>query len=113
MNGKFSGITIDGCNGVAVVLNLAIFYTEVKNSQSIQVRILGKCPAVFIDNTDGCQVYLSEESISAEFITTKSSAMNVLIPDGNGKLTENAIPEHFKTTWDGMYLVTDCTDIHG
>ena len=113
VNGKFNGITIDGCKRVAVVFDDVISSVEVINSQSVQVQTLGKCPTVSIDKTDGCQVYLSNDSVSTQIITAKSSEMNVLIPDGKGEFTEHAIPEQFKTCWDGKYLVTDSTDING
>lgn len=41
-------------------------------------------PTINIDKTDGCMVYLSEESKAAEIITAKSSEMNILIPKGDG-----------------------------
>lgn len=113
VHGKFNGITLDGCKRVAVVFDDVISSVEVINSQSIQVQVLGKCPTVSIDKTDGCQVYLSKASVSAQFITAKSSEMNVLIPDGKGEFTEHAIPEQFKTHWDGSRLLTECTDING
>jgi adenylyl cyclase-associated protein len=40
---------------------------------------------VSIDKTDGCQVYLSKDSLSAEIITAKSSEMNILVPDASGE----------------------------
>lgn len=33
-----------------------------------------------IDKTDGCQVYLSKDSLKCEIITAKSSEMNICIP---------------------------------
>ena len=46
-------------------------------------KVLGACPTVSIDKTDGCQVFLSEKSISAEIVSAKSSEMNICIPDGD------------------------------
>ena len=43
----------------------------------------GKCPTVSIDKTDGCQVFLSKVSVTAEIITAKSSEMNICIPKGD------------------------------
>lgn len=37
-------------------------------------------PTVSIQKTDGCQVYLSKESLDAEIVTSKSSEMNLLVP---------------------------------
>lgn len=41
-------------------------------------------PTVSIQKTDGCQVYLSKESLDTEIVTSKSSEMNVLVPTGEG-----------------------------
>lgn len=55
-------------------------------------------PTVSIDKTDGCQMYLSKESIEAEIITSKSSAMNILIPTSvDGDYIELPLPEQYKT----------------
>lgn len=42
-------------------------------------------PTVNIDKTDGCMVYLSEESKNTDIITAKSSEMNILVPKGDGE----------------------------
>jgi len=41
-------------------------------------------PTISIDKTDGCQMYLSTESMGVELITSKSSEMNVMVPKANG-----------------------------
>lgn len=43
---------------------------------------MGEMPTLSIQKTDGCQVYLSEASKDCEIVTSKSSEMNVLVPDG-------------------------------
>lgn len=58
---------------------------------------IGQVPTVVIEKTDGCQVYLSSASLSTEVISSKSSAMNVLIPTADGEFKEQPIPESFKT----------------
>lgn len=46
--------------------------------------MFGKVPTISIDKTDGCQVYLSLDSLDVEVVTSKSSEMNILIPAANG-----------------------------
>ena len=46
-------------------------------------QVLGACPTVSIDKTDGCQVFLSEKSVKAEIVSAKSSEMNICIPAGD------------------------------
>lgn len=50
----------------------------------ICLQVLGKVPTISIDKTDGCQMYLSTESMDVELITSKSSEMNVMVPKANG-----------------------------
>lgn len=47
-------------------------------------QVLGKVPTISIDKTDGCQIYLSKDSLDVEIISSKSSEMNVLVPKANG-----------------------------
>ena len=48
-----------------------------------------------IDKTDGCLVYLSKEAMGAQFVTSKSSEMNVAYPGPNDEMLETPIPEQF------------------
>jgi len=52
-------------------------------------QVMHQLPTLSIDKTDGCQVYLSQESINCEIITAKSSEMNILIPDKSGEFVSN------------------------
>ncbi|CAF4794217.1 unnamed protein product [Pieris macdunnoughi] len=62
-----------------------------------QPKVLGKVPTISIDKTDGCQIYLSKDSLDVEIVSSKSSEMNVLVPQANGDFTEHPIPEQYKT----------------
>ena len=70
-------------------------------------------PTITIEKTDGCQVYLSKESLHTEIISAKSSEMNILIPKEDGEFSECPVPEQFKTLIQGMKLVTTCTEKAG
>ncbi len=39
-------------------------------------------PTISVDKTDGCQMFLSKDSLAVEIVTAKSSEMNVMIPTG-------------------------------
>ena len=45
------------------------------------IQVTGKVPTISIDKTDGCQIYLSKESMDCEIVTAKSSEMNIVVPD--------------------------------
>ena len=57
------------------------------------LQVLGKVPTISIDKTDGCQMFLSKESLQTEIITAKSSEMNVMIPNGDEFVSSHF---HFK-----------------
>lgn len=46
---------------------------------------MGKVPTIFVDKTDGCQMFLSDASIDVEIVSAKSSEMNVMVKK-NGDL---------------------------
>ena len=73
------------------------------------MKVLGRVPTISIDKTDGCQMYLSKDSLGAELITAKSSEMNVMIPSGDD-FVEQPVPEQFKTTIKGTKLNTTISE---
>uniref|UniRef100_A0A914C9I9 Adenylyl cyclase-associated protein n=1 Tax=Acrobeloides nanus TaxID=290746 RepID=A0A914C9I9_9BILA len=101
VKGKVNSVTIDSCKKTSVVFENLLSQVEIINCQSIEVQSLGALPTISIQKTDGCQVYLSKDSISAEIVTSKSSEMNVLVPSGpDGDFVEFPIPEQFKTVYN-------------
>ena len=54
----------------------------------VALQVLGKVPTISVEKTDGCQMFLSEDSKGVEIVTAKSSEMNVSIPDG-GEFVSN------------------------
>lgn len=98
VKGKVNSIIVDSCNRVGLLFDDVLSTVEFINSKSVQMQVLGKVPTVSIEKTDGCQVYLSRNSLSSEIVTSKSSSMNVLIPNENDdEFTEHPVPEQFKT----------------
>lgn len=113
IKGKVNGVVLDSCKKTAVVVESVISGVEAINDQSCQLQILGKCPTLTIEKTDGMQVYLSKDSLDVEILTAKSSEMNISVPGKteNDDLVESPIPEQFKTVYDGSKWVTN-TVVH-
>lgn len=97
VKGKINSVFLDSCKKSAVVFDSLVSSVEFVNCQSVQMQVLGKVPTISIDKTDGCQIYLSKDSLEVEIISSKSSEMNVLVPKGNGDFAEYPVPEQFKT----------------
>ncbi|XP_001638431.2 adenylyl cyclase-associated protein 1 [Nematostella vectensis] len=113
IKGKINSITLDNCKKCAVVFDDAIATVEFVNCQSVQCQVNGKVPTVSIDKTDGCQVYLSKDSLQSEIVTAKSSEMNILVQQADGDYVENPLPEQYKSVWDGKAFVTTPVASHG
>lgn len=45
---------------------------------------MGKVPTINVEKTDGALLYLSKDSMDAEIVTAKCSAINVSVPDETG-----------------------------
>ncbi|KAK6121445.1 hypothetical protein DH2020_044821 [Rehmannia glutinosa] len=60
IQGKVNNITVDKCTKMG-------WYSRLS-------------PTISIDNTGGCQLYLSKDSLEASITTAKSSEVNVLVP---------------------------------
>jgi adenylyl cyclase-associated protein len=45
-------------------------------------QVLGTVPTISVEKTDGCQMYLSQDSLAMQLITAQSSEMNLLLPAG-------------------------------
>uniref|UniRef100_A0A7S1G2C6 C-CAP/cofactor C-like domain-containing protein n=1 Tax=Corethron hystrix TaxID=216773 RepID=A0A7S1G2C6_9STRA len=96
VKGRFKNIIVDSCVRCNVIFDTVLISTEVFNGKSCKVQINGTCPSFVIDKTDGCQVYLSKETMAVtKFVTSKSSEMNVCWQDPSGDMKEVPIPEQF------------------
>lgn len=95
---KINSIVMDSCKKSSIVFESLVSSAEFINCQSVQMQVLGKVPTITIDKTDGCQMYLSKDSLSTEIVTSKSSELNVMVPKADGDYSEHPIPEQFKTT---------------
>ncbi|XP_043921663.1 adenylyl cyclase-associated protein 2-like [Protopterus annectens] len=112
IKGKVNSIIIDNCQKLGLVFDNVVGIVEVINSKDIQIQVMGRVPTMSINKTEGCHVYLSEESLNCEIVSAKSSEMNILIPQ-NDDYKEFPVPEQFKTVWDGSRLVTEAAEIVG
>lgn len=113
VKGKLNSVFLDSCRKSSVVFDSLVSSVEFVNCQSVQMQVLGKVPTISIDKTDGCQMYLSPESLDVAIISSKSSEMNVLFPEGNGDYVEFPVPEQFKTTVHPTGLVTVAVESKG
>ncbi|CAL8095003.1 unnamed protein product [Calicophoron daubneyi] len=110
IKGKINSISVDNCKKTGVLFDNLISSLDVVNCQSVSVQTTGVLQTVNVDKTDGCQIYLSKQSQSADVITAKCSGVNILIPKDDGDFDEYPVPEQFKTNFTGKGLVTKCNE---
>lgn len=109
IQGKVNNITLDKCRKTGVVFKDVVSAFEVVNCTSVEVQCQNTAPSISVDNTTGCQVYLSKSSLGTCITTAKSSEINVLVPGEteNSDLVEHALAEQFQSVYkDGSFVTT-------
>lgn len=75
--GKLKSVILDSCQHCQVVFETVISACEVVHCKKIELQTTGVCPSFSIDQTEGCLVYLSKESVATtNFVTSQSTEMN-------------------------------------
>ncbi|XP_038990048.1 cyclase-associated protein 1 isoform X4 [Phoenix dactylifera] len=80
VKGKMNNITVDKCTKMGIVFTDVVAACEIVNCNGVEVQCQGSASTISIDNTSGCQLYLSKDSLEASITTAKSSEINVMIP---------------------------------
>ncbi|KAL4304051.1 hypothetical protein GQ457_10G021390 [Hibiscus cannabinus] len=108
IQGKVNNITIDKCTKMGVVFKDVVAACEVVNCNGVEVQCQGSAPTISLDNTSGCQLYLSKDSLGASITTAKSSEINVLVPTGpDGDWEEHSLPQQYIHVFkDGQFETT-------
>ena len=109
VTGKCNNVILDSCRKTGVVFESLVAGCEIVNCQGVQVQSLGSAPLILVDKTDGCQMFLSKDSMGAEIVTAKSSEMNVMVPEGD-EFVEMPVPEQFKSVIKGTSVITQPTE---
>ncbi|CAL9198464.1 unnamed protein product [Musa hybrid cultivar] len=101
VKGKVNNITVDKCNKMGIVFTDVVAACEVVNCNGVEVQCQGSAPTISVDNTSGCQLYLSSSSLGASITTAKSSEINVLVPGAgpDSDWVEHSLPQQFVHTF--------------
>lgn len=95
---KCKAIAIDGCKKTQILFEGAVSSCEVINCRGVKMQCKSTCPTISIDKVDGITVYLSYAGRDTQFITSKSSEMNICFPETDSEdaeFKEVPIPEQF------------------
>ncbi|XP_057748757.1 cyclase-associated protein 1-like [Arachis stenosperma] len=116
IQGKVNNITVDKCIKMGVVFKDVVAAFEVVNCSSIEVQCQGSAPTISVDNTGGCQLYLSKDSLETSISTAKSSEINVMVPgaEPDGDWVEHALPQQYIHVFkDGRFETTPASHSGG
>ncbi|XP_020276905.1 cyclase-associated protein 1-like [Asparagus officinalis] len=109
IKGKVNNITLDKCTKMGLVFLDVVAACEIVNCNGVEVQCQGSAPTISIDNTAGCQLYLSKDSLQASITTAKSSEINVLVPgaEADSDWAEHALPQQFVHAFkDGIFVTS-------
>ncbi|XP_027354339.1 cyclase-associated protein 1-like [Abrus precatorius] len=116
IQGKVNNITIDKCTKMGVVFKDVVAAFEIVNSNGVEVQCQGAAPTISVDNTSGCQLYLSKDSLEASISTAKSSEINVLVPgaEPDDDWVEHSLPQQYIHFFkDGRFETTSASHSGG
>ncbi|ROT39438.1 adenylyl cyclase-associated protein [Sodiomyces alkalinus F11] len=82
VKGKANAVTIENSNRLSLIVDTLVSTVDVIKSQNFALQILGTVPTVMMDQVDGGQIYLSNESSSTKIFTSKSSGINLNVAEG-------------------------------
>ena len=83
-------------------------FLTIFNSSSKQIN--GQVPQVTVAKVGNIQIYLSKDSLNSQLISSESTGMNISVPGPEDEYVEHAIPEQYKTVWNGKGFDTTPTD---
>ncbi|KAL3614094.1 F-actin-capping protein subunit alpha [Castilleja foliolosa] len=109
VQGKVNNITVDKCTKLGLVFKDVVAACEIVNCSGVEVQCQGSAPTISVDNTAGCQLYLSKDALEASITTAKSSEINVLTPgsEPDGDWVEEALPQQYIHVYkDGQFVTT-------
>ncbi|KAI5299927.1 60S ribosomal protein L3, partial [Ascosphaera pollenicola] len=113
VSNKANAITIDNCSGLSIIVDSLISSLEIIKSPKFQLQIDGAVPTLLLEQVDGATIYLSEASLASEFVSSKCSNINIILPpkegsDEDGK--ECPVPEQIRTTVKDGVLVNEVVE---
>ncbi|CAI9104507.1 OLC1v1003192C2 [Oldenlandia corymbosa var. corymbosa] len=109
IQGKVNNITIDKCTKMGILFKDVVAACEIVNCNGVEVQCQGSAPTISVDNTGGCQLYLSKDSLDASITTAKSSEINVLVPGAgpDDDWGEHSLPQQYIHVYkDGQFITT-------
>lgn len=116
VNNKANAISIDNCAGLSIIVDSLVSSLDVIKSPKFALQIDGVVPTLLLDQVDGATVYLGQHSLNTEVFSSKSTAMNIMLPPKEGSdedTKECPLPEQIKTYVKDGKVVSEIVDHAG
>lgn len=116
VTGKANAISIDNSTGVSILVDSLVSSLDVIKATKFQVQVDGVVPTLLLDQVDGAQIYLSNDSLDTEIFTSKCSAINIVLPpkeDSDEDSKEIPFPEQMRSVVKNGTLVSEIVEHAG
>lgn len=113
---KANAISIDNCTNLSIIVDSLVSSIDVIKAPKFALQIDGVVPSVMFDQVDGGIVYLSQQSLNTDILTSKCSGMNVVLPPKEGTDEDDKecpLPEQFKSYVKNGALVHEIVEHAG
>jgi adenylyl cyclase-associated protein len=99
VKGKANAISIDNSPRLSLVVESLVSSIDVIKSSNFALQVLGTLPTILMDQVDGAQVYLGQDSLNTEVFSSKCTSVNLNILEGGeeGDYKEVALPEQIRS----------------
>lgn len=114
--GKANAISIDNCSNLSILVESLVSSLDVIKSPKFAAQVDGVVPTVLLDQVDGATIYLSKASLGTELFTSKSSAVNIVLPAKNeaeDDSKECPLPEQIRSVVKNGAVVSEIVEHAG
>lgn len=117
VTGKANAISIDNCTSLSILVESLVSSLDVIKSPKFQVQVDGVVPTILLDQIDGASIYLSNASLGTEIFTSKTSAVNVVLPPKDDSDEDDSkecpLPEQIRSVVKNGVLVSEVVEHAG
>ncbi|KIW22407.1 uncharacterized protein PV07_12295 [Cladophialophora immunda] len=116
VNGKANAISIDNCTSLSILVDSLVSSLDVIKAPKVQIQVDGVVPTILLDQVDGAQIYLSNQSLGTEIFTSKCSAINAVLPpkdESEDDSKELPFPEQIRSVIKNGTLVSEIVEHAG
>lgn len=82
IDGKAATFSMSRCRKVGLLVDRMVASCDVVNCADFGVQVTGQVPSLMLDQSANGAIYLSEESVGLDIVTSQCTAINVNVPDG-------------------------------